>query len=37
VRVKNAFLTSDEREKILYRNVERLLAHAGTPTSPRSN
>ena len=37
VRVKNAFLTSDERENILYRNVERLLAHAGTPTSPRSN
>jgi predicted TIM-barrel fold metal-dependent hydrolase len=24
-RVKNAFLTSDDREKILYRNVERLL------------
>src|SRR5213594_2059526 len=28
-RVKNAFLTEDEREKILYRNVERLLANAG--------
>jgi hypothetical protein len=31
VRVKNAFLTADEREKILYRNVERLLAQAGEP------
>jgi predicted TIM-barrel fold metal-dependent hydrolase len=30
-RVKNAFLTEDEREKILYRNVERLLANAGQP------
>ncbi len=29
VRVKNAFLTADEREQILYRNVERLLANAG--------
>jgi len=28
-RVKNAFLTEDERENILYRNVERLLAKAG--------
>jgi hypothetical protein len=28
-RVKNAFLTEDEREMILYRNVERLLANAG--------
>ncbi len=35
VRVKNAFLTPDEREKILYRNVERLLRHAGKPTAPR--
>ncbi len=29
-RVRNAFLTPDDREKILYRNVERLLANAGT-------
>ncbi|MGI8783025.1 MAG: amidohydrolase family protein [Acidobacteriota bacterium] len=29
VRVKNAFLTADDREKILFRNVERLLAKAG--------
>jgi uncharacterized protein len=29
-RVQNAFLTSEEREKILYRNVERLLARAGS-------
>jgi len=28
-RVKNAFLTAVEREKILYRNVERLLGNAG--------
>jgi predicted TIM-barrel fold metal-dependent hydrolase len=28
--VQNAFLTSEEREKILYRNVERLLARAGS-------
>jgi hypothetical protein len=28
-RVKNAFLTADEREQILFRNVERLLAKAG--------
>jgi predicted TIM-barrel fold metal-dependent hydrolase len=28
-RVKNAFLTAEDREKILYRNVERLLARAG--------
>jgi hypothetical protein len=28
-RVKNAFLTADEREQILFRNVERLLARAG--------
>jgi len=28
-RVRNAFLTAVEREKILYRNVERLLANAG--------
>ncbi len=27
-RVKNAFLTAEEREKILFRNVERLLARA---------
>lgn len=29
-RVKNAFLTPVDREKILFRNVERLLARAGT-------
>jgi len=28
-RVKNAFLTAADREKILFRNVERLLAGAG--------
>ena len=28
-RVKNAFLTAEDREKILHRNVERLLARAG--------
>lgn len=28
-RVKNAFLTPDDREKILFRNVERLLRQAG--------
>jgi uncharacterized protein len=28
-RVRNAFLTPDEREKILFRNVERLLARQG--------
>jgi hypothetical protein len=28
-RVKNAFLTPEDREKILFRNVERLLANAG--------
>jgi predicted TIM-barrel fold metal-dependent hydrolase len=28
-RVNNAFLTAEDREKILYRNVERLLARAG--------
>jgi hypothetical protein len=27
-RVKNAFLTAEDREKILYRNLERLLARA---------
>ncbi len=30
-RVKNAFLTAEDREKILFRNVERLLAGAGAP------
>ena len=29
-RVKHAFLTAEDREKILFRNVERLLANAGT-------
>jgi predicted TIM-barrel fold metal-dependent hydrolase len=28
-RVRNAFLTAEDREKILFRNVERLLARAG--------
>ena len=28
-RVRNAFLTAGDREKILFRNVERLLANAG--------
>jgi predicted TIM-barrel fold metal-dependent hydrolase len=28
-RVRNAFLTAEDREKILFRNVERLLAKAG--------
>lgn len=28
-RVRNAFLTPEDREKILYRNVERLIANAG--------
>ena len=28
-RVKNAFLTAEQREQILFRNVERLLARAG--------
>ncbi len=28
-RVKNAFLTPEDREKILFRNVERLLTNAG--------
>ncbi len=32
-RVKNAFLTPEDREKILFRNVERLLARAGRPAS----
>jgi predicted TIM-barrel fold metal-dependent hydrolase len=29
-RVKNAFLTEQDRAKILYGNVERLLAKAGS-------
>ena len=36
VRVKNAFLTPEEREKILYRNVERLLAQAGKPAPQKA-
>jgi hypothetical protein len=28
-RVRNAFLTAEDREKILFRNIERLLARAG--------
>jgi hypothetical protein len=32
-RVKNAFLSAEDREKILYRNVERLLAGAGKSKS----
>ncbi|HEV2665992.1 MAG TPA: amidohydrolase family protein, partial [Blastocatellia bacterium] len=37
-RVKNAFLTLEDREKILFRNVERLLAKSVTqrPNSERS-
>jgi len=34
-RVKNAFLTAEEREQILFRNVERLLAGAGAPSTKR--
>jgi len=30
-RVRNAFLTPQDREKILYGNIERLLAQAGKP------
>ncbi|MBI1786868.1 MAG: amidohydrolase family protein [Acidobacteria bacterium] len=33
-RVKNAFLTAEDREKILFRNVERLLARAGAGPRP---
>jgi predicted TIM-barrel fold metal-dependent hydrolase len=33
-RVKNAFLTAEDREKILFKNVERLLARAGSPRRP---
>lgn len=29
-RVRNAFLTAEDREKILFRNVERLLSRAGS-------
>ncbi len=36
VRVKNAFLTAEDREKILFRNVERLLARGG-PRSSTTN
>src|SRR5262245_7043551 len=37
-RVRNAFLTPEDREKILFRNVERLLAKSITqrPSSERS-
>ncbi|HKQ76736.1 MAG TPA: amidohydrolase family protein [Blastocatellia bacterium] len=37
-RVRNAFLTQEDREKILFRNVERLLAKSMTqkPNSDRS-
>jgi hypothetical protein len=37
-RVRNAFLTPEDREKILFRNVERLLAKSITqrPDSERS-
>ncbi len=34
-RVKNAFLTAEDREKILFRNVERLLAEAGVKPNHR--
>ncbi len=30
-RVRNAFLTPADREKILYRNIERLIAQSGKP------
>ena len=32
-RVRNAFLTPQDRENILFRNVERLLANAGQPVT----
>jgi uncharacterized protein len=36
-RVKNAFLTAEDREKILFRNIERLLANAGAkPATPKA-
>jgi predicted TIM-barrel fold metal-dependent hydrolase len=35
-RVKNAFLTAEDRERILFRNVERLLLKAQRPRSERS-
>jgi predicted TIM-barrel fold metal-dependent hydrolase len=35
-RVKNAFLTAEDREKILFRNVERLLTKAQRLRSERS-
>lgn len=31
-RVRNAFLTAEDRERILFRNVERLLTRAGSQT-----
>jgi len=31
-RIRNAFLTPEERDKILFQNVERLLARAGRPS-----
>ncbi len=33
-RVRNAFLSAADREKILFRNVERLLANAGRTSRP---
>jgi uncharacterized protein len=36
-RVKNAFLTPADREKILFRNVERLLAKAQSPAVTNPN
>jgi uncharacterized protein len=35
-RVRNAFLTPADREKILYRNIERLLAGAGRQRASKS-
>ena len=35
-RVRNAFLTAEDREKILFRNVERLLANAGAQGQRRA-
>lgn len=34
VRVKNAFLTAEDREKILFRNVQRLLSRGGRTAAP---
>lgn len=36
MRVRNAFLSPDDREKILFRNVERLLSQAGGKRRPKA-